>query len=104
MQHPVSAKYKDMAYTLLLAPTLQTTQHALNEEYKPEERANNRCGHPIVSFAVWKLETPILPGNVSDVSRLLLRYMQLFVQILVLQNINTIADFRAVVHEGSPPP
>jgi len=64
-----------MAYTLFLAPSLQTTQHILAEEYKPEKQANNRYGHPIASFAVWKLETSILSGNVSDLSRPLLRYI-----------------------------
>ena len=64
-----------MAYTLFLAPMLQTTQHTLDEEYKPEERANSGCEHPVASFATWKLETSILPYSVSDLSHPPLRYI-----------------------------
>jgi hypothetical protein len=43
----------------------------------------------------------ILPREVSDLSRLLLYYIQLFVQTFVLHNTNTITDIHAIVHRSS---
>jgi hypothetical protein len=65
----------NMAYILFLALSLQTTQHTLGEVYIKKERANNRCGYPIVSFAAWKPETSNLSDSLSDLSRPLLRYI-----------------------------
>lgn len=60
------------------------------------------CEHLIAKSAAWKFETSILPGKVSDISRLLLSYIQLFVQAFVPQIMNAITDIHAIVHRSSP--
>ena len=60
------------------------------------------CEHLIAKFAAWKFETSILPGKVSDISRLLLSYIQLFVQVFVPQIMNAITDLHAIVYRSSP--
>ncbi|KAJ5202911.1 hypothetical protein N7449_004990 [Penicillium cf. viridicatum] len=57
-----------------------TTMHERKDRnslpfFVPRLAHQNMCGHPIASFAAWKLETSILPDNVSDLSRLPLRYI-----------------------------
>jgi hypothetical protein len=46
--------------------------------------------------------TSILPGKVSDISRLLLSYIQLFLQVFVPQIMNAITDLHAIVYRSSP--
>ncbi|CAG8071615.1 unnamed protein product [Penicillium salamii] len=63
-----------MAYTSFLVPSLKTSQHNLGGVY-----TNNRYGHSIASFAARK---SILPGNVSELSRPLLRSINYLSKIL----------------------
>jgi hypothetical protein len=67
LQHSCQCSAQAMAYTSFLVPSLKTSQHTLGGVY-----TNTRYGHSIASFAAWK---SILPDNVSDLSRLPLRYI-----------------------------
>lgn len=62
-----------------------------------KERANNRCGHPIASFAAQKLETSILHDNVSDLSHPPLRYISCCEFLCSKSPIHTITHFYATI-------